>query len=40
MVTSRFRDGLIAEEWVVTDLAERLLLSRKNGKVSKQTGKK
>lgn len=29
MVTSRFRDGLIAEEWFVTDLAERLLLSRK-----------
>ncbi len=29
MVTSRFRDGLIAEEWVITDLAERLLLARK-----------
>lgn len=29
MVTSRFQDGLIAEEWVVTDMAERLLLSRK-----------
>jgi steroid delta-isomerase-like uncharacterized protein len=29
MITSRFRDGLIAEEWAVTDLAERLLLSRK-----------
>lgn len=29
MVTSRFQDGLIAEEWVVTDLAERLLLARK-----------
>ncbi len=29
MVTSRFREGLIAEEWVVTDLAERLLLSQK-----------
>lgn len=29
MVTSQFRDGLIAEEWVLTDLAERLLLSRK-----------
>ncbi|HYH91638.1 MAG TPA: ester cyclase [Candidatus Saccharimonadales bacterium] len=28
-VTSRFVDGLIAEEWVVTDLAERLLLARK-----------
>ena len=29
MVASRFRDGLIAEEWVITDLAERLLLARK-----------
>lgn len=29
MITSRFRDGLIAEEWVITDLAERLLLARK-----------
>lgn len=29
MVTSQFRNGLIAEEWVITDLAERLLLSRK-----------
>jgi predicted ester cyclase len=29
MITSRFEDGRIAEEWVVTDLAERLLLSRK-----------
>ena len=29
MVTSRFRDGLIVEEWLVTDLAERLLLARK-----------
>lgn len=29
MVTSQFRDGLIAEEWVVTDLAEQLLLARK-----------
>ncbi len=29
MVTSRFRDGLIAEEWVISDLAERLLLARK-----------
>lgn len=29
MVTSRFRDGLIAEDWVITDLAERLLLERK-----------
>jgi predicted ester cyclase len=29
MVTSRFEDGLIAEDWVLTDLAERLLLARK-----------
>jgi steroid delta-isomerase-like uncharacterized protein len=29
MVTSRFRDGLIAEDWIITDLAERLLLARK-----------
>jgi predicted ester cyclase len=29
VVTSRFCDGLIAEEWVISDLAERLLLSRK-----------
>lgn len=29
MVTSRFRDGLIAEDWLLTDLAERLLLERK-----------
>ena len=29
MVTSRFRDGLIAEDWSITDLAERLLLARK-----------
>jgi steroid delta-isomerase-like uncharacterized protein len=29
MVTSRFREGLIAEEWLITDLAERLLLARK-----------
>src|SRR5262245_21040478 len=28
MVTSRFRDGLIAEDWVMTDLPERLLLAR------------
>jgi hypothetical protein len=28
MVTSRFRDGLIAEDWVITDLAERLLRAR------------
>jgi predicted ester cyclase len=29
VVTSQFRDGLIAEEWVISDLAEQLLLSRK-----------
>lgn len=29
VVTSRFHDGLIAEEWVISDLAEQLLLSRK-----------
>jgi predicted ester cyclase len=29
MVTSRFQDGLIAEEWVITDLVERLRLARK-----------
>jgi predicted ester cyclase len=29
MVTSRFHDGLIAEEWLISDLAERLLLERK-----------
>lgn len=29
MVTSRFQDGLIAEDWAITDLAERLLLARK-----------
>ncbi|MBL8857591.1 MAG: ester cyclase [Planctomycetes bacterium] len=29
MLTSRFRKGLIAEEWAVSDLAERLLLARK-----------
>lgn len=29
MVTSRFKEGRIVEEWVVTDLAEQLLLSRK-----------
>lgn len=29
MVTSRFRDGLIVQEWFITDLAERLLLARK-----------
>jgi steroid delta-isomerase-like uncharacterized protein len=29
MATSRFRDGLIAEDWLISDLAERLLLARK-----------
>ena len=29
MATSRFHNGLIAEDWVITDLAERLLLARK-----------
>lgn len=29
MVVSHFEGSLIAEEWVVTDLAERLLLARK-----------
>lgn len=29
MVTTRFHEGLIAEEWVISDLAEQLLLSRK-----------
>jgi len=29
VVTSRFRDGLIVEEWVISDLAEQLLRSRK-----------
>jgi len=29
MIVSRMEGGLIAEEWLVTDLAERLLASRK-----------
>jgi len=29
MITTRIEDGRIAEEWVISDLAERLLLSRK-----------
>jgi len=29
MITSQFYEGLIAEEWLITDLAEQLLLSRK-----------
>lgn len=28
VVTSRFEGGLITEDWVITDLAERLLLAR------------
>lgn len=28
MLTSRFSDGLIAEEWVISDLAEHLLRAR------------
>jgi predicted ester cyclase len=30
VVTSRFHNGLITEEWVISDLAEQLLHSRKN----------
>ena len=29
MVTSRFQDGRIVEDWVITDLAEQLLRARK-----------
>ena len=29
-VTSRFRDGLVVEEWPISNLAEQLLLSRKS----------
>jgi len=29
MMTSRFEDGLIVEEWFITDLAEQLLFARK-----------
>jgi hypothetical protein len=29
MVISRFRGDLVAEDWVIPDLAERLLLARK-----------
>ena len=29
MMTSRFEDGLITEEWFITDLAEQLLVARK-----------
>lgn len=30
MVTSRFRDDLIAEDWAISDLAERLLGAKKS----------
>ncbi|HEX4955440.1 MAG TPA: ester cyclase [Thermoanaerobaculia bacterium] len=30
MVTSRFRDGLIVEDWALSDLAEQLLRARKS----------
>ena len=30
MITSRFKDGLIVEEWFITDLAEQFLQARKN----------
>lgn len=29
VVTSRFEGGLIAEDWVITDLVERFMLARK-----------
>lgn len=29
LFTSRFQGGLVAEDWVISDLAERLLLARK-----------
>lgn len=29
MITSRFKDNLIVEEWFITDLAEQLLLARR-----------
>ena len=35
MVTSRFENGLISEDWLITDLAERLLLARKSKRSSK-----
>ena len=38
MVTSQFRDGLIEEEWFVTDLAERLLLRRKGPRAKAADG--
>jgi len=36
MVTSRFRGGRIAEDWVITDLAEQLLRARKTPAGGKQ----
>jgi hypothetical protein len=30
MAVSQFKDGLIVEEWVITDLAEQFLLARKS----------
>lgn len=40
MVTSRFRGGLVAEDWFLTDLAERLLLARKRTPRKKTTGRR
>jgi steroid delta-isomerase-like uncharacterized protein len=34
MVTSRFRDGRIAEDWVITDVVERLLRARKRRRIT------
>jgi hypothetical protein len=39
MVVSRFERGLIAEEWVVTDLAEQLLMARKGDRLQKERAK-
>lgn len=36
MVTSRFSDGLIADEWVISDLAERFLLALKQPKTGQE----
>jgi predicted ester cyclase len=30
MAVSQFKDGVIVEEWVITDLAEQFLLARKS----------
>ena len=35
MITSRFKDDLIVEEWFITDLAEQCLLARKTLKNSR-----